>query len=132
MLNASPKLRALIQKFEGSTAESDDFANQFIGNTRAMTPTRRGSGSSDLVKVDYSSLWSNCSASSSRPGTPGSFTEFGEKLMMERLIERDILNGDAEQSYTDDRSIKSVDNGSQWDLRHITTANNSSSFITSR
>ncbi|CAG8679867.1 2987_t:CDS:2, partial [Acaulospora colombiana] len=116
-MNASPKLRALIQKFEGGSNDGDDFANNFIGNTRAMTPGRRGSGASDMVKVDSSSLWSSYTPPSSRPGTPNMFSEFGEKLMMERLIERDILNAEATHPYREGRTVNN--DSREWDLRPV-------------
>jgi hypothetical protein len=124
-LNASPKIRALIQTLEGSNT-SEDYGNVFVGSTRSLpfTPSagfasRRESVSSVMgsSRAEFGSMWESYSTRSNTPEPMDHTDEFGVLQNANRGKDR----------------RGSEDNlGNQWELRHVEGLHRSNSLPTSR
>ena len=120
-LNPSPKILAMIQKFEGTSRETDDLGNVFVGSTRSLSvgpKSRSGSVSSSKMDNGFSSPWMSYNTPpSSRPGTPGSISEFGEQLYPDggpsnMEIAREVR-------WKSDGRTSDMVNQANWDLRPV-------------
>lgn len=120
-LNPSPKILAMIQKFEGTSRETEDLGNVFVGSTRSLSVSansRRGSVSSTKKDQGYSSPWTSYNTPpSSRPGTPGSISEFGETMYPDggpsnMEIAREVR-------WKGDGGTSDMVNQANWDLRPV-------------
>jgi len=134
-LNPSPKILAMIQKFEGTSRESDDLGNVFVGSTRSLSvsPSRRGSESSSKMEPNYGSLWTSYNTPpSSRPDTPNSVSEFGEQMYPNSVPTNMEVAREMEVRWRGDGRTSDMVNQANWDLRPTTTTRRGSLPVTSR
>ncbi|KIM33452.1 hypothetical protein M408DRAFT_326166 [Serendipita vermifera MAFF 305830] len=133
-LTPSPKILAMIQKFEGTSRETEDLGNFFIGNTRSLSvgpKSRSGSVSSSKMDPGYGSSWMPYSTPpSTRPSTPNSVSEFGEQVYAgggpsNLEIAREV------RWKSDGRTSDMVNQGN-WDLRPVGPPRRGSSSSTYR
>jgi hypothetical protein len=135
-LNPSPKILAMIQKFEGTSRETDDLGNVFVGSTRSLSvsPSRRGSDSSTKMEYNnYSSPWTSYNTPpSSRPDTPNSVSEFGEQIYPDGGPSNMEIARGMEVRWKGDGRTSDMVNQAHWDLRPTTTRRGSNSSKTFR